>query len=60
MGMGIWIYLLGAKKMGYTLLISRCIMIALNSQSQFGRMIAGSLTLTFLTYVFVNMSSRRF
>ena len=40
----------------YTLLISRCIMIALNSQSQFGRMIAGSLTLTFLTYVFVNMS----
>jgi len=40
----------------YALLIGRCIMIALNSQSQFGRMIAGSLTLTFLTYVFVNMS----
>ena len=30
--------------------------IALNSQSQFSRLMAGSLSLTFFTYVFVNMS----
>ncbi len=40
----------------YLLLIGRCMVIALNSQSQFGRLIAGSLTLTFFIYVFVNMS----
>ncbi|MDP6198997.1 MAG: FtsW/RodA/SpoVE family cell cycle protein, partial [Porticoccaceae bacterium] len=40
----------------YLLLIVRCMIIALNSQSQFGRLIAGSLGLTFFTYVFVNMS----
>ena len=40
----------------YALLIGRCMVIALNSQSQFGRLIAGSLSLTFFTYVFVNMS----
>ncbi len=40
----------------YALLIGRCMMIAIKSQSQFGRLIAGSLSLTFFTYVFVNMS----
>ena len=40
----------------YALLIGRCMVIALNSQSHFGHMIAGSLSLTFFTYVFVNMS----
>lgn len=40
----------------YALLIGRCMVIALNSQSQFSRLIAGSLSLTFFTYVFVNMS----
>jgi len=40
----------------YALLIARCTVIALNSQSQFSRLMAGSLSLTFFTYVFVNMS----
>jgi rod shape determining protein RodA len=40
----------------YLLLIGRCMFIAVNSQSQFGRLIAGSLGLTFFIYVFVNMS----
>ena len=40
----------------YLLLIGRCMFIALNSQSQFGRLIAGGLSLTFFIYVFVNMS----
>ena len=40
----------------YALLIGRCMVIALNSQSQFSRLMAGSLSLTFFTYVFVNMS----
>ncbi|MCT2530354.1 rod shape-determining protein RodA [SAR92 clade bacterium H921] len=40
----------------YALLIGRCMLIAINSQSHFGHMIAGSLSLTFFTYIFVNMS----
>ena len=40
----------------YALLVGRCLLIAMHSQSQFGRLIAGSLSLTFMTYVFVNMS----
>ena len=40
----------------YALLVGRCLLIAMDSQSQFGRLIAGSLSLTFMTYVFVNMS----
>jgi rod shape determining protein RodA len=40
----------------YCLLIGRCIMIAIGSQSQFGRLLAGSISLTFFIYVFVNMS----
>jgi rod shape determining protein RodA len=40
----------------YALLVGRCLLIAMYSQSQFGRLIAGSLSLMFVTYVFVNMS----
>ena len=40
----------------YFVFIGRCLFIALNSQSQFGRLVAGSLGLTFFIYVFVNMS----
>ena len=40
----------------YFLFVGRCMLIALNSQSQFGRLIAGSLSLTFFIYIFVNMS----
>jgi rod shape determining protein RodA len=40
----------------YCLLIGRCMMIAIGSQSQFGRLLAGSISLTFFIYVFVNMS----
>jgi rod shape determining protein RodA len=39
----------------YLLIISRGLIIALNAQSMFGRLLAGSLTLTFFVYVFVNM-----
>lgn len=39
----------------YIILIAQCMMIAANAQSQFGRLIAGSMALTFFTYVFVNM-----
>jgi len=40
----------------YLMLIGRCMMIALSAQSQFGRLIAGSISLTFFIYMFVNMS----
>ncbi|MDG1310924.1 MAG: rod shape-determining protein RodA [Porticoccaceae bacterium] len=40
----------------YFIFVGRCMLIALNSQSQFGRLIAGSLSLTFFIYIFVNMS----
>lgn len=40
----------------YFVFVGRCMLIALNSQSQFGRLIAGSLSLTFFIYIFVNMS----
>jgi rod shape determining protein RodA len=39
----------------YALVIARCSFIALNAQSQFGRLLAGSLGLIFFIYVFVNM-----
>lgn len=39
----------------YLILIAQCMIIAINAQSQFGRLIAGSMALTFFTYVFVNM-----
>ncbi|WP_461481810.1 rod shape-determining protein RodA [Porticoccus sp.] len=39
----------------YLLIIGRCIIISLRAQSMFGRLLAGSITLTFFVYVFVNM-----
>ncbi len=39
----------------YLLVIARGFFIALNAQSSFGRLLAGSLTLTFFVYMFVNM-----
>jgi rod shape determining protein RodA len=39
----------------YLILIGQCMLIAIRAQSQFGRLIAGSIGLTFFIYVFVNM-----
>jgi rod shape determining protein RodA len=39
----------------YVAVISRGIVIAVNAQDTFSRLVAGSLTLTFFVYVFVNM-----
>ena len=39
----------------YLLLIGRCMIISLNAQSMFGRIMAGTITLTFFVYIFVNM-----
>jgi rod shape determining protein RodA len=39
----------------YLLLIGRCMLIALNAQSMFGRIMAGTISLTFFVYIFVNM-----
>jgi len=39
----------------YMLLIGRCMLIAVNAQTMFSRLLAGTLSLTFFVYVFVNM-----
>lgn len=39
----------------YLLIIGRGFMIAVNAQDTFGRLLAGSITITFFIYVFVNM-----
>jgi rod shape determining protein RodA len=39
----------------YVLLIARCALIAVRASSVFGRLLAGTLTLMFFTYVFVNI-----
>ncbi|MCK9563802.1 MAG: rod shape-determining protein RodA [Bacteroidales bacterium] len=39
----------------YLLIIARGFFIAFNAPSSFGRLLAGSLTLTFFVYIFVNM-----
>lgn len=39
----------------YLAVIGRCIVITANASTQFTRLIAGSITLTFFTYIFVNM-----
>lgn len=39
----------------YLLIVGRGLVIALNAQDTFGRLLAGSITLTFFIYVFVNM-----
>tara|TARA_B110000967_G_scaffold207276_1_gene256194 strand:- start:1054 stop:2055 length:1002 start_codon:yes stop_codon:yes gene_type:complete len=39
----------------YLLLIGRCMVIAMNAQTLFSRLVAGTLSLTFFVYIFVNM-----
>ncbi len=39
----------------YALIIGRGLFIALNAQTVFGRLLAGSITLTFFVYLFVNI-----
>jgi len=39
----------------YLAVIGRCMVITSNASTQFTRLIAGSITLTFSTYIFVNM-----
>ncbi|GKS68635.1 cell elongation-specific peptidoglycan biosynthesis regulator RodA [Nitrosomonas sp. PY1] len=39
----------------YLIIIGRCVVITASASSQFNRLIAGSITLTFFTYIFVNM-----
>lgn len=39
----------------YLVIIARCVVITANASTQFTRLIAGSITLTFFTYIFVNM-----
>tara|TARA_R110002073_G_scaffold167211_7_gene323924 strand:+ start:1308 stop:2408 length:1101 start_codon:yes stop_codon:yes gene_type:complete len=39
----------------YLIVIGRCAIITTNASTQFTRLIAGSITLTFFTYIFVNM-----
>lgn len=39
----------------YLLLIVRCMMIAVRAQDAFGRLMVSGITMTFFTYIFVNM-----
>jgi rod shape determining protein RodA len=39
----------------YLLIVGRGLLIAANAPSMFGRLLAGSITLTFFVYIFVNM-----
>ena len=39
----------------YALIIGRGVFITLNAQTLFGRLLAGSITLTFFVYIFVNI-----
>lgn len=39
----------------YLVVIGRCMIITANAPTQFTRLVAGSITLTFTTYIFVNM-----
>ena len=39
----------------YTLFLGRGFMIALKAQTQFGRLLAGAITMTFFVYIFVNI-----
>jgi rod shape determining protein RodA len=39
----------------YLAVIGRCMIITANASAQFTRLIAGSITLTFFTYIFVNI-----
>lgn len=40
---------------GYLLIILRCMIVAFKTPRMFGKLLAGSITLTFFVYVFVNM-----
>ncbi len=39
----------------YMAIIARCVVICLNAQHSYGRLLAGSITVTFFVYIFVNM-----
>jgi rod shape determining protein RodA len=39
----------------YLFIVGRCLQISINAQDSFSRLLAGSLTLTFFVYVFVNI-----
>ncbi len=39
----------------YLLIIARCLMIAIDAQTLFGKLLAGGLSMTFFVYVFVNI-----
>ncbi len=39
----------------YLAIIARCVIICLNAQHSYGRLLAGSITVTFFVYIFVNM-----
>jgi rod shape determining protein RodA len=39
----------------YTLIVSRCMVISMNGRDNFSRLLAGSLSLTFFIYIFVNI-----
>lgn len=39
----------------YTLVLGRCLVLTMRAQGHFGRLLSGSVTLTFFVYVFVNL-----
>ena len=39
----------------YTLILGRCLVLTMRAQGHFGRLLSGSVTLTFFVYVFVNL-----
>ena len=40
----------------YLLIIARCLFLAADASSTFGRLLAGALTMTFFVYLFVNIA----
>lgn len=39
----------------YILILSRCLVLSMRAEGNFGRLLSGSITLTFFVYVFVNL-----
>ena len=39
----------------YALILGRCLVLTMRAQGNFGRLLSGSITLTFFVYVFVNV-----
>ncbi len=39
----------------YTLILGRCLVLSMRAHGNFGRLLSGSITLTFFVYVFVNL-----